>query len=143
MKLNLDCIRDIMLCIEDNTDLRQCCCFIDTSLNEAMEFADEIEHPKDYQLKLLKKYSNNELIYHVHYCIKADLITVSDQSDVYMLIIEDLTPKGHDFLAHIRPKTAWEKFIEIAEPLGALSVPDLTKIAANVVAAGIKDHFNI
>lgn len=143
MKLNLNCIRDIMLCIEDNTGLRQSCYFIDTGLNEAMEFVGDTKQPMGYQLELLEKYSNDELIYHLQYCIKADLLTVSDLSDSYMILIDDLTPKGHDFLAHIRPETVWEKIKGIAEPIGALTVTHLTEIATNVVITGIKSTLHL
>lgn len=143
MKLNLDCIREIMLCIEDNTGLRQSCCFIDTSLNDAMEFVGDIKEPLDYQSKLLEQYDNDELIYHLHYCIEADLLTISDLSNPYMILIDDLTPKGHDFLAHIRPETTWQKAKKIAEPIGALTVNSITQIAANVVTAGIKGYFGL
>ena len=39
MRLNLDCIRDTLLCVEDNTGLRKFCIFVDIGLNESMEKA--------------------------------------------------------------------------------------------------------
>lgn len=143
MKLNPDCIRDIMLCVEDNTGLRQSCRFVDTGLDDAMQFVGDVKKPMAYQLELLKKYDNNELIYHLRHCIEANLMTCHDLSDEYIFIINDLTPLGHDFLAHIRPKKAWQKIVEIAEPIGATSLNGLIQIAANVTSAGITSAFKL
>ena len=31
MRLNMDCVRDILLCVEENTGLRKSCLFVDIS----------------------------------------------------------------------------------------------------------------
>lgn len=42
MKINLDCVRDVMLCVEANTGLHQRCYFIDYALNSAQEFVGDL-----------------------------------------------------------------------------------------------------
>ena len=132
-----------MLCIETNTGLHQSCHFIDISLNEEMEQIGDIQPPMPYQSELLMQYDNDELIYHLYYCIKADLLTVSESSDSYITLIDDLTPKGHDFLAHIRPMKVWDKIKRVAEPVGALTVTHLTQIASEIVVTEIKSTLNL
>ena len=38
MRLDIDCIRDILLCVEENTGLRQHCFFVDSGLTSVEEF---------------------------------------------------------------------------------------------------------
>lgn len=106
MKINLDCVRDVMLCVEANTGLHQRCYFIDYALNSAQEFVGDLSPTPDYQAELEKKYHNEELLYHLKYCIESGLLSVDGPVGLYQTWVCDLTPKGHDFLANIRSKTA-------------------------------------
>ena len=71
MKINLDCVRDVMLCVEANTVLHQRCYFIDYALNSAQEFVGDLSPTPDYQAELETKYHNEELLYHLKYCIES------------------------------------------------------------------------
>ena len=143
MKLNLDCVRSVLLCVEDNTELRKACCFVDTGLDESMEFVGETVKPNDYQLKLLADYSNDELIYHINYCIEAMLLSTSDLSTTYTIIIDNLTPKGHDFLANIRDNKIWSGVKDVSANVGANSLNAVMQIAANVITEIIKARFGL
>ncbi len=142
MRLNLDCIRDTLLCVEDNTGLRKFCIFVDIGLNESMEKAGmEIIPPRPYQEELLRKYSSDELIYHVNYCVEADLLTMVEGSSPYKMLIADLTPKGHEFLGKIRNGKVWSKVKSIAEKMGVKTLESVFSIAANVVGELVKSQF--
>lgn len=137
MRLNIDCIRDILLCVEENTSLRKLCVFVDSELCKAATFACDIQEPANYQLELLEKYDNDTLIYHVFYCIKAGLLSESDHSDSCTIWIEDLTPDGHDFVANIRSRKNHTWLKNAATKIGSESLPVLMQIAAEHVLSQI------
>lgn len=143
MQLNLDCIRRILLCVENNTGLRKYCFFIDSNLEKAeLLTGGRLIPPKDYQLELLHDFSNDELIYHVHYCIKADLLSTNSLSfDVYQIVITDLTPNGHRFLENIRDNKVWNNVKNIAEKVGSKSLDAVIQIASNVITGSITRLF--
>lgn len=135
MKLNMDCVRDILLCVEENTGLRKACSFVDTELADATNFLGNSSAPQKYQEELNEKYSNNELMYHVQYCAKAGL-TKTDNTDFGARIyVYDLTPYGHDFLSNIRNQDNWAKTKEIGGKVGAFSLNMVAKIAEGVATA--------
>lgn len=144
MKLNLDCVRQILLCVEENTDLRKYCFFIDSDLEETVTSLGDPPIPiPDYQANLLKKFDNNELIYHIRYCVQADLLYLNGSFDVYQIVIPDLTPKGHDFLENIRDNQVWAGVKSISTKVGSKSLDAITQIASNVITQLIKAQFGL
>lgn len=144
MRLNLDCVREILLCVEENTGLRKFCSFVDSGLNDSAIFLNgEPEALPEYQTELLDSFDNDELIYHVHYCIKAELLVESETSNACRIWIADLTPKGHDFLANIRDNKIWSGVKDIAGKVGAKSLDSVIQIASNVITALIKARFGL
>ncbi len=134
MKLNLDCVRDILLCVEENTGVRKYCYFVDSTLDDFNHRGGfEVLDAPDYQKKLMENGSVEELIYHINYCVKADLLSQINSSTGYKILIADLTPKGHDFLENIREKTIWDGVKAIATKVGSKSLESVTQIASNVV----------
>lgn len=124
MKLNPDCIRDILLVVEENT-----------SYSTAMEFSS------DTQFNELKHYSTEEILYHIKQCELSGLLTRVDWFLGGGCLIHDLSPKGHEFLANIRSDNIWNKTKETAKNVGSYSLDTLTKIAINVVSSIIKNQF--
>lgn len=144
MRLNLDCVRSILLCVEANTSLRKYCRFIDSSLEESeIIIGNEPIPPADYQVELLKKYANDELIYHINYCIDADLLSSDQPQGLYEIAIIDLTPKGHDFLENIRDNKVWASAKNVAGKVGAKSLEAIIQISSNVVSELIKHQFGL
>lgn len=126
MKLNFDCIRDIMICIEKN------------------EFGKELT--LDQLNSLLPKYSENEL----HYtCLKLEegnllnilTVPIMGQSFPDIKYISDLTFYGHEFLEDIRSDNVWGKTKEVAKNIGATSLASLKEIATCVILELIKSQF--
>lgn len=144
MKLNLDCIRRILLCVESNTGLRKNCLFIDSGLEEVeLMIGNEPMEPPEYQAELLKVFNNDELIYHINYCVEARLLSAITPPDQYVTIISDITPQGHEFIANIRNDSFFNKVKEIGKDIGTNSLRDLTQIAAACATSMIKGYFNI
>lgn len=144
MKLNLDCVRQILLCVEENTGLRQYCFFIDSGLEEGVTMiGDTPIPPPDYQVNLLKKFANDELIYHINFCAEADLLSVDGSLGLYQTVIADLTPKGHDFLENIRDNKIWSGIKGVAEKVGSKSLDAIIQISSNVITQLIKTQFGL
>lgn len=144
MRLNIDCLRDILLCIEEVADCRRPAVFVDT--DSVARIGDHLgDHPKppSYQEKFLHAYNSNEIMYHLKYCFHAGLIETDRPPSGMQFIVRDLTPTGHDFLSDIRSKTVFEKTKEIAAELQAQSIPSIQKIASSVISAIIKSHLNL
>lgn len=143
MRLNMDCIRDILLCIEDLVTPTRLARFLDIDLLNATAqiFDDELPKTPSYQEKLLEKYTNEEIIYHLQYCLKDNLIELHTNSMSSDILVKDLTPKGHEFLANIRYNTVYEKTKHICKILGVQSLSSFVQIAQNVTSEIIKSHF--
>lgn len=118
MKLNPDCTRDLLLALEDKV-----------SLNTRHDFH------RDNCDELTDKYPSNVVLYHLNQCIESNLLKGKHSSGYIM--IYDITPAGHTFLANIRNDNNWNKTKEIATKVGSFSLNALKDIAVGVVSAGI------
>ena len=138
MKLDIDCVRDILLSVEENTGLHKSCRFIDEYLmNKSCAAMDvEPEEIPAYQASLQERHSNNKLIYHVNYCVKAGLIEAADDHEGFAVLVSDLSFSGHELLENIRSHGNWEKIKAILSALGSFSIGTLQQAAADFVASG-------
>lgn len=126
MKLNPECIRDILLSVEDNTG-----------------FYDSLEYPEEInKCPLLESYTDEEIRYHIRQCKKSYLIEV-DENLTGDMSISDLTPSGHEFLANIRADNIWNRTKTIAEKVGSHSLDTLNKISVGVISEIIKSQLGI
>lgn len=126
MKLNPDCVRDIMLTTEDLTGHNKSFCY-----------------PSNGELfSRLAAYPLDEVMYHIKQCSDASLIEGESLSDDSVLI-EDLTPSGHEFLANIRSDTTFTKAKDVCKELGISSLKGITQVAANITTLIIKAHFGL
>ena len=122
MKLNPDCVRDILFTIE--------------------------EHPVFMRLSLdtfsekLPQYTLTE----IHYCClklyEANYINLSfyEQFPNKLRYIEDLTFFGHEFLENIKNDNNWNKTKNIATNVGSFSFDVISKIAINIISQLIKQQ---
>jgi len=144
MKLNMDCIRDILLCVEKNTSLRQRCCFMDEEQMEAVCCAmgeDEEAIPR-YQEELQERrgYTNEMLFYHVRYCEDAELIRTERNSSTYKIVVSDLTVKGHEFTANIRETKNWKAVKSVLKSAGSMAMEAAIEAAKAVVSASVQKY---
>lgn len=128
MKLNPDCIRDILLSVEAATD---------------SERVFRYTAGKDNH-KHLSKYTHNEIYYHMRQCSAAGLLDGFTPCDGgTLVIIGDLTPDGHEFLANVRKDSIWNSIKEVSGKIGSNSLGALMQIATNVVSSLISSHFGL
>ena len=124
MRLNPDCIRDILLFIESTTDSNIRYVNFETILNALSQYDEDTIHYHLYQIK------NSELILNLHV------------SGGKPFLIGDLSPKGHEFLENIRSDSNWNKTKEIAGNIGSFSINNLSQIAIGVVTQLITQNFS-
>lgn len=99
MKLNPDCVRDVLFAIEE-----------ESSAIGLVVFS------RDENPEILQKYSWDEFLYHVNQCELSGFITpvrYYDAGDSFA--VSDLLPEGHNFLANIRADNNWNKTKEVAK----------------------------
>lgn len=127
MRLNTDCIRDILITVE------------------SMEYGEEwrINTLADK----LPNYSMDELQYHCIQLVNAQLLDAAIanvlNSPPLIVRIKDLTYSGHQFLADIRSDTTWNKTKDIAKMVGSESLHALKDIAVGVVTTAIQNQFGL
>ncbi len=124
MKLNPDCIRDILFLVEETCD-----------------YDNYLDCPEEIPELLTEKYTLNQFYYHVKQCELSGLIRGVHWNITGSCSIRDLTPYGHQLLADIRSETNWNKTKEIAQKVGSTSLDAISKIASDVIASLIKSQF--
>ena len=84
MRINMDCIRDILLCVEQNVGFPKFCMFYETETVPVDPVLFEPpENLLDYQIKLQESYANDVLFYHLRYCIEAGLVKTHPDKDCH------------------------------------------------------------
>lgn len=127
MKLNPDCIRDILLTIEQIPDLHHHLDFNSETISE-----------------LFPMYSFDEVMYHLHQCeLNGFFVNPSHNASYSCYTVYDLAPSGHTFLANIRNDTFFNNVKEICKKLGIISLEGLTTVASNCTMMLIKSYFNL
>lgn len=128
MRLNFDCVRDILLTVEEECD-----------------YSHAMDYDRDTNVNTrLQKYTHEELIYHIKQCEYSNLILNTTYYDGGKhIIIRDLSPDGHKFLADIREDNIWNGVKSVAQKVGSTSLSALTQISSNVIAQLIRAQFNI
>ncbi|EGS9997873.1 DUF2513 domain-containing protein [Clostridium perfringens] len=118
MKLNPDCIRDILLTVEESTDF-----------NHYLSYRFDSN-----SFEKLSIYSHDEITYHIRQCDLSNLLyKVSYYDGGNSIDILDLSPKGHNFLADIRSDTVWNNTKTIANKIGSTSLDVLLKVSTGVL----------
>lgn len=118
MRLNPDCIRDILLTVENAT-----------GYDKDFRYWNSADFP------LLSKYSDDEVRYHLEYSNNAGLFVRYFVQLAGSIKIEDLSPAGHEYLAKIRSDTAWAKIREAIKIAGAASIKAFIQIASDFISS--------
>ena len=129
MKLNVDCVRAVLLWIEETQQ-------IDTDTGKMKPLPWSINVP-DY----IPEYSREDVLYSINQLADNAMLKVSDASADGMKIyrILDIAPSGHEFLEDIRNDRNWNKVKELAAKTGSLALPAIIQIAAQVIFRQISE----
>lgn len=136
MKLNPDCVRDLMLFLEDKTYVAQ-------GGEEGGKFhavcpsAAKDIHP-------LNKYSMEEILYHTIQLSESGYIVTDfefnphgEYSDFALSRVFYLTPKGHEFSASMDEQKHWEKAKKILASIGNVSLAVIEAVSSGVAGTAI------
>lgn len=125
MKLNQDCIRDILLYIEENTP---------RTLNL-------IDIPDIYNA-LIDNYSSDEILYHIKLIDEAGFIS-NVQYTFDGGCLERLSWNGHQYLISIKDKTIWEKLKDGTVDISCMSLDVLGQIAKELTLSIAKKKLGL
>lgn len=129
MKLDLNCIRDTLLTLEEWLILNEDLEFIPQSLAELS------------QASRMLKYSRPQIAYTIVILNEADFIKASIKyvsGSIYFLTVTRLTYKGHQFLDSIRPEDTWCKIHKICDKTGLKSISAIMEISELLLPESIK-----
>lgn len=129
MTLNYDCIRDVLLYLEDT-----------------LEYTDNQMAMTHKRLTIgnvasaLSSYSKEDIQYTIEKLFEARYIRIVDistdkQKYIVNGYIDDITWDGYNFLNNIREKSIWEATKEGAKKVGAMSVSAISMISFEIVKA--------
>lgn len=124
MKLNVDCIRDILLYLENKTTFN---CATSIFTNEENE--------------LTNKYGSEVLKYHIRQCDQYGYLLncrAYDAGDQFL--ISDITPKAHEFISNTRSEKNWIKTKNALGKIGSFALDVVERVASAVVVAQINQH---
>lgn len=116
MKLNHECIRDIILFIEDTT-------------TASIPYVSVIK----IQNHLKSIYDKETINYHVLYIGSAYLVEKVSVADGNIpLNVWDLTPLGHDYASNIRDNKVWSKLKSVTSKFASISLPVLIEKSSEI-----------
>lgn len=118
MKLNHECVRDILLTLESLPE------------NECIVSEDHGEYEK------IRKYERSDFIYTVQKLMEANFINVKSLSSLggNSYSVNSLTWDGHQFLDNIRDNNVWsETKNKVGTAVGSASLSILAEVAASYI----------
>lgn len=121
LKLNQDCLRDLMLELEDKL-------FINTHI-----YTDEFR-----TLEIFNKYSDEDVYYSLKQLIKMGLINGATKNQAatvqpYYIDVYDIEPKGHEFLNNVRDDNVWKETKKRISKFASVSIPVLQQVSTAVI----------
>ncbi len=129
MKLNPDCIRDVLLYLEENLYIEEGHKFSKIDLKQLNE--------------ALSQYDKDDIFYSVYNLHQIGYIKgkINDLNDKKMFFceIENITWNGHQFLNTIRPQNVWDATKKGAKKLGIMSIHALSSIAMKIADTIVTD----
>lgn len=127
MKLNLDCMRDILIEMEKS------------------EYGEPLYPSRIY--KALPQYSEDEINYSIVKMKEAGFIKAATQSrmeyDTVVVRLDDITYQGHQFLADVRSDTIWNKTKSILNEIGSTSISSVIQVASGVIQTIISNKLGL
>lgn len=115
MKLNNDCIRDILLYVEKNTTYEYPFASVEDLISR------------------LTQYDKDTINYHIRKAHQGGLIDAINYRDGVPLDISFLSWKGHEYIDTIRDGKVWEKLKDSTKNIASVSLPLLVKLAEDVI----------
>lgn len=113
MKLNHDCIRDLLIYLEENLDYK------DKIIINSLK---------------LNNYSKEELMYTADRLYEANYINVNicwNMDSTHIIVVTSISYQGHQFLDTIRDDNIWKETKIKASKFASISLPILQELATS------------
>lgn len=133
MKLNPECVRAVLLCVEERQRV----------------FVNDENHVEKETLFLedicnsLPDFDKAEIFYALNNLDQAGYISISTKwanGAVYMCAVNDITYYGHEFLAHIRDTERWGVVKKALASVRDYSLSAISSVAEGVTTAAISAY---
>lgn len=134
MKLNTDCIRDVLLELEKSLTYR-------TDDEGHLERVSVSLHDLDC---ILVRYTKEDIFYTLTNLEQAGFIKMTTQwsgSGLYRCVVNCITFQGHEFLEKIRDDQTWDNVKARAAAVRNYSLDAISAIANGVASAAIAAYF--
>lgn len=130
LKLNTDCIRDVLLYLEKNLKIENRN-FVSITLSALQEN--------------LSKYSAEDVFYTIYNLSEARFVDckwgVITSENYRHCDISNITYRGHQFLESVRPETIWEKTKTVASKVGVHTLEFIESVAREIAVELAKQAF--
>lgn len=140
MKLDPDCVRDLMLFCEEHTYIKTEEIGKYTAARYHVLYVDSMR-----LIQPLNKYDVGSLIYHIIQLSESGYLATDFRFDPVenfrhneLPAIYYVTPKGHEFIATISEKAQWEKTSKILRSFGSVSLAVIETISKGIASAAIE-----
>lgn len=134
MKLNADCVRDLLLTLEEE------------SRYDEGQITNRISLHTMSQFPRMQKYEENDVLYTSDKLVEAGFINFDKStasSRLYYSSYGQITYAGHQFLENVRSDSTWEKTKDIAQSIGSFSINALATIAVNYISQSISKRMGL
>lgn len=140
MKLDPNCVRDLMLFCEEHTYIKTEEIGRYTAASYHVLYVDSMR-----LVPPLNKYNAGSLIYHIIQLSESGYLATDFHFDPVtnfrrnnLPSVYYVTPKGHEFIAAIEEKTQWKKTLKILRSFGSVSLTVIETIAKGIASAAIE-----
>ncbi len=131
MKFDPDCVRDVLLYLEENLSYNhERLDSIEHNSITMSKIAEDLHSQKGYEIDNVN-YSIEKLI-EIKYIIPETEIRGCNNSILYCPI-SDISYNGHMFLNTIRPKSIWDATKEKAKQIGGMSIHSISIISSSIM----------
>lgn len=119
MKLNHDCVREILL-----------------ELEEKLTFDDDLHLQQIKELDTCKEHGEEETLYTILKLIEANYLvgnTFYSGDELYHLSVSSITWNGHEFLDSVRSSEIWKETKNRVKAFSSVSIGVLTEVAKDQI----------
>ncbi|MCJ0597768.1 DUF2513 domain-containing protein [Enterococcus cecorum] len=120
MHLKHDCVRDILIFIED------------------LPFNHQAMNDEIFSSERLSKYSKDEIIYAIERIGNDDAQLINGyvmyaSNEPYIVCVKSLTFDGHQYLNNIRDPKVWSETKKATSKIASVSLDIMSSVASNVI----------
>ena len=136
MKLNYDCVRDVLLKLEEILT----CEYSDGTIS-----IESINIDNLYQA-LSDDYSVEDIFYSAYNLEQAGFLDANflfGDGRIVDGVIFNITYSGHQFLQQIRPKTVWDKSKSVFKNIGTISVDIIKSVTSTILTDTINHYIHL